>query len=429
MRNFVSKRSGIFPLALSAFLAFSCSDLDSPPESLQALEKVAGQLGVDPNEPGLSFAAALANGLQNETLRQFVFDKTQEQFDGDFNFLYYTEKNENLGEPNSKSLTFQQALFGDQSNFRTTQSEFELDPLMQIALRGKDDQLLSMDNLDPNTPVLYISPDQVLDENPMVPVVHPTGEVSEWDIRVIPDQPVLVVGINERLVKISKNPSARLAQLEPCVESATPYFSDDSNDYYFYNEVYCGGGGGGVGGTPGGGSTGCDRDQNVKPDKLDRAKFDSDYWFDQAEEWLDGKPEVYYIMFTGASQPHLAQLPPKSLPLVDRSRWKDCGIFSCTPEWVFNINLEMFNWDPLVYGRAVTVRFYEYDPGDSESQTNSVTVKDANGNTQTFSRTWTISNNDFDLFGTPVDYCDDATGSNLKIYTTGRFQFGMTIDG
>jgi hypothetical protein len=58
-----------------------------------------------------------------------------------------------------------------------------------------------------------------------------------------------------------------------------------------------------------------------------------------------------------------------------------------------------------------------------------ISVKDAAGNTQTFSRTWTVSNNDFDLFGSPVDYCDDGMGSDLKIYTTGRFRFGMTIDG
>jgi hypothetical protein len=58
-----------------------------------------------------------------------------------------------------------------------------------------------------------------------------------------------------------------------------------------------------------------------------------------------------------------------------------------------------------------------------------ISVKDAAGNTQTFSRTWTVSNNDFDLNGTPVDYCDDAMGADLKIYETGRFRFGMTIDG
>jgi hypothetical protein len=302
---------------------------------------------------------------------------------------------------------------------------------MQVALRGSEEQLIDFSEIEEGIPVLYIAPEQDLEANPFVPMISEDGSVSEYDTRIVPDIPVLVISQNERLVKVPKNPAARIQSGDACLQSATPYFSDGTNDFYFYTDAFCGGDGG-IGGTPGGGSgggtTGCDRDQNSNPDKLDRAKFDSDYWFDQAESWLDGKPEVYYILFTGASQPHLAQLPPKSLPLVDRSRWKDCGVFSCTPEWVFNINLEMFNWDPQLYGRAVTVRFYEYDPGDSESQTNSVTVKDAAGNTQTYSRTWTISNNDFDLFGTPVDYCDDATGSDLKIYTTGRFQFGMTID-
>lgn len=391
------------------------------------MEAQAKKSGLGPKEPGLTFAAALANGLKNENIREFIFDKTQDQFDGDFNFLYYTEKDQSLGGPNSRSLTFAEAVFGDQSNFRSTESGLEFDPLMQVALRGNEDQLLSMEDIDPDTPLLYISPNQDLKTNPLVPVINASGEVTEWDIRVVPDQPVLVIGQNERLVKVPKNSNARISNEESCIQGATPYFSDGTNDYYFYTDYFCGGGS--IGEGPGGGTSGCDRDQNSYPDKLDRAKFENMTWLNQAEGWLDGTPEVYYILFTGASQPHLAQLPPKSLPILDRSKWKDCGVFSCNPEWVYTINLEMFNWDPQIYGRAVTIRFYEYDPGDSESREYSISVKDANGNTQTYRQIVNVSNNDFDLFGTPIDYCDDATGSDLKIYTTGRFQFGIKIDG
>jgi hypothetical protein len=89
----------------------------------------------------------------------------------------------------------------------------------------------------------------------------------------------------------------------------------------------------------------------------------------------------------------------------------------------------MFNWNPQLYGQAVTIRFFEYDSGDSETRSFSVSVKDAAGNTQNLSFSSTVSNNDFDLFGTPIDYCDDVTGTDLKIYTTGRFNFGIRIDG
>ena len=393
------------------------------------MESLAKKNSLDPEEPGFAFAIALSNGLKNEFVRTFVKENLQEEFDGDVNFLYYTAKDKSLGGENNRSLTFEEVLFGVSTNFKTTGLFLEFDPLMQIALRGGGEQLLNIDEIDVSIPVLYISPSQNLKENPVVPMITSNVVISEWDIRNIPQQPVLVIGQNERLVKVAKNPSARLASFDACLQSATPYFSDGTNDYYFYTDYFCGGLiDNPIGGGSGGGTSGCDRDLNNKSDKLDRARFESMFWMREAEGWLDGRPEVYYIMFTGSSLPHLAQLPPKSLPIVDRSKWKDCGVFSCDPEWVLNINLEMFNWDPQLYGRAVTVRFYEYDPGDSETRTQSVTVKDAFGNSNTFSSTWSVSNNDFDLFGTPVDYCDDATGSDLKIYTTGRFLFGMTID-
>ncbi|WP_409680829.1 hypothetical protein [Algoriphagus aquaeductus] len=394
------------------------------------MEAQAKKSGLDPKEPGLTFAAALANGLKNENIREFIFDKTQEQFDGDFNFLYYTEKDQSLGGPNSKSLTFSEAIFGDQSNFRSTESSLEFDPLMQEALRGNDDQLLAMEDIDPNTPVLYISPNQDLKTNPIVPIINSAGEVSEWDIRVVPDQPVLVIGQNERLVKVPKNSNARIAVEEPCLQNATPYFSDGTNDYHFYTDAFCGGGG--IGGTPGGGSgggtLGCDRDLNSNWERLDRVRFTTMEEMRTAESWVDGAPEVYFIVFTGSSQSSLSQIK-KAIPEVDRSKWKDCGVFTCTPEWVIPQNLEIFNWDKLSYSQIITYNWFEYDPGDSETDSKEVNYKDPITGL-TFKRTETIvtSNNDVDLFGTPVEYCDDATGADARSYTTGKVNFVIRID-
>jgi hypothetical protein len=412
-------------------LLFSCSDFELAPDNLMALEAQAKKSGLDPREPGLTFAAALANGLKNENIREFIFDKTQDQFDGDFNFLYYTEKDQSLGGPNSKSLTFSEAIFGDQSNFRSTESSLEFNPLMQVALRGNDDQLLSMDDIDPNTPVLYISPNQDLKTNPIVPVINSAGEVSEWDIRVVPDQPVLVISQNERLVKVPKNPNARIAIEEPCLQGATPYFTDGANDYYFYTDYFCGGGGG-IGGTPGGGSgggtLGCDRDLNSNWERIDRVKFTTMQELSDATGWQDGAPEVYFIVFTGSSQSNLAQIK-KAIPKVDRSKWKDCGIFNCQTEWVFPQNLEIFHWDRQNYSQIITIQWYEYDPGDSETEEREVTYKDPiTGIVFTRTETVVTSNNDEDLLMTPVEYCDDATGADARIYTTGKIEFVLRID-
>lgn len=427
--NFVRKGKRIFPLVVSGLLLFSCSEMESVPDSQLALEAQAVKMGLDPKDPSLRFAAALSSGLKNESLRKFVSENIQDQFDGDLNFLYYTTKGQSIGGNNSKSITFEEALFGSQSNFRVANSSPEFDPLMQVALRGPEEQLINFTEIEGEIPVLYVSPSQDLETDPIVPMITENGEVSEWDTRTIPDKPVLVISQNERLIKVPKNPSARIQTGDACLQSATPYFSDGTNDYYFYTDAFCGGGiGGNPGGGTGGGSSGCDRDLNSNWERIDRVKFTTMEELRRATGWLEGPPEVYFIAFTGSNQSNLAQIK-KAIPTVDRSRWKDCGIFTCTPEWVFPDNLDIFHWDRQNYSQRITFQWYEYDPGDSETDQIEIPYKDPITGIE-FTRTETVvtSNNDKDLLMTPVEYCDDATGSDARIYTTGRINFVLRVD-
>lgn len=280
-----------------SLIYFSCSELEEPPQQIKELEKIAKKSNINLDEPGLNFAASLANGLKSENLRTFVYDKIQEQFDGDFNFLYYTEKTSPIGGPNSKSLTFEEALFGNQNNFKVNNSNLDFDPLMQVALRGEDEDLNAMNEIGEDIPVLYISPNQDLEENPIVPVFYASGEIGEWDIQNVPDNPVLVVSLNERLVKVSRGQNLKIA-LNDCIGESDPYFSDETDDYYFYDDYYCGStsGGGGSGDTGGtGGNSGCDRDSNSNWERIDRVKFTSMGYLRDAESWLDGAPEVYLL--------------------------------------------------------------------------------------------------------------------------------------
>ncbi len=394
------------------------------------MEKIAKKSNINLNEPGLNFAASLANGLKSENLRTFVYDKIQEQFDGDFNFLYYTEKTSPIGGPNSKSITFEEALFGNQNNFKVNNSNLDFDPLMQVALRGADEDLVAMNEVGEGIPVFYISPNQDLEENPIVPVFYASGEIGEWNIQNVPDNPVLVVSLNERLVKVSRGQNLKIA-LNDCIGESDPYFSDETDDYYFYDDYYCGStsGGGGSGDTGGtGGNSGCDRDMNSNWDRIDRVRFITMKNLKDAEEWVHGAPEVYFIIFTGSSQSHLAQIR-KSIPEVDRSKWKDCGIFSCNTEWVFPSNLEVFNWEKMAYSQIITIQWYERDPGDSETRQTEISYKDPiTGITYTEKETVTISNNDEDLDMTFVEYCHDATGSDARVHTTGKIEFVLRVD-
>jgi hypothetical protein len=412
----------------------SCSESEDSPQQMKELERIAKKSQIDLNEPGLTFASALAAGLKDETLRSFVFDKTQEQFDGDFNFLYYTEKSTPVGGTNSKSVTFEEALFGDPNRFKISNTALDFDPLMQVALRGEEEDLFAIQSLGTDVPVFYISPDQDLDQNPIVPVFYPDGNVGEWDINQVPEDPVLIVGLNERLIKVERGANQRMA-LSTCLSASDPYFSDGMNDYYFIDDYMCGGtsgGGSGTGGSGGsgtGGSTGCDRDMNSNWDRIDRVRFTDMGWLSEATGWRDGAPEVYFIAFTGSKESHLAQVQ-KSMPLLDRSKWKDCGLFSgCKTEWVFPNNLEVFNWEKMAYSQTIAYYWYEYDGGGSKTTETELSFKDPiTGITFTEKQTVTISNNDDYLGKTPVEYCNDATGTDAKMFTTGQIDFVLRVD-
>lgn len=119
----------------------------------------------------------------------------------------------------------------------------------------------------------------------------------------------------------------------------------------------------------------------------------------------------------------------KAIPKVDRSKWKDCGVFTCTPEWVFPQNLEIFNWVREDYSQRITIQWYEYDPGDTETVEREISFTDPiTGIEYTETETVVTTNNDEDLLMTPVEYCDDASGADARIYTTGKIDFVLRID-
>ncbi|WP_113922074.1 hypothetical protein [Cognataquiflexum aquatile] len=426
--NFVRRGKKLFPVLISGLLLFSCSDFESTPDNQIALEAQAKKSGLDPNDPGLTFAAALSQGLKNESLRKFVSQNIQDQFDGDLNFLYFTTKSQSLGGPNSKSVTFEEALFGSQSNFRSQESNLEFDPLMQVALRGNDEQLIDFDEIDGDIPILYISPSQDLEDNPFVPMILSDGNVSEWDIRNIPDQPVLVVSQNERLVKVPKNPSARIATYDACIQSATPYFSDGTNDFYFYTDYFCGGGGL-IGNPPvggGGGTTGCDRDLNNKSDHVNQVRFATFEELLRAERWQDGEPEVYFIVFTGSSNANLQQIR-KNVPIVARNRWKNCSIFQCHAAWV-ETDIELFHWEKSNYGEIFTIRWFEFDGGGTRTVTTGMSTPNGLGGTNNFQFSSTINLNDVDLGTAVVEYCSKAALNDFKIHSSSSILFGLRLD-
>lgn len=423
--NVVKTGKRILPVFVSGLLLFSCSEMESVPDYQLALEAQAEKLGFDPSDPGLTFAAALSSGLRDESVRKFVSTNILDQFDGDLNFLYFTTKAQSLGGPNSKSITFEEALFGTQSNFRVKEASLQFDPLMQVALRGPEERLIDFSEIEEGIPVLYIAPDQDLESNPIVPMITENGTVSEYDIRIVPDEPVLIVSQNERLVKVPKNPTARIQSGDACLSSATPYFSDGLNDYYFYTDAYCGGGGL-IDNPPGVGTTGCDRDSNSKWDHVNRIKFATFNDLTTAERWQDGEPELYFIVFTGSNNANLQQIR-KNVPIVARNNWKDCSIFQCYAAWV-ETDIELFHWEKSNYGEIITIRWFELDGGGTRTIKTGVSIPNGLGGSNNFEFTSTIALNDYDLGTAVVEYCSKAAYNDFKTHSSSSILFGLRLD-
>ncbi len=426
--NFVSIRKFSPRVLVIGLLLFSCSEIETAPDNPLDLEAQAVKMGLDPKDPGLSFAAALSSGLKEESVRKFVSENIQDQFDGDLNFLYYTTKGKSLGGSSAKSITFEEALFGSQSSFRMTESSLEFDPLMQIALRGPEELLVDFSEIEESIPVLYLSPSQDLEADPFVPMITKGGVLSNWDMRTVPDKPVLVISQNERLVKVPKNAGARIQNGDTCLRRATPYFSDGGNDYYFYTDYYCSGGeigenqGGGTSGT----STGCDRDMDSKSDYVNQVKFATIDELFMAENWSNGKPEVYFIVFTGSSNPILHQIR-KNVPIVARNKWKDCSIFQCNPEWVYT-DIELFHWEKSTYGEILKIRWFEFDGGGTKTVETAMSFPNTLGGTTNVNYTTTVNLNDYDLGYAVVEYCHKASFNDFKIHSSSSILFGLRLD-
>jgi hypothetical protein len=281
--------------------------------------------------------------------------------------------------------------------------------------------------LGADVPVFYVSPDQDLEQNPTVPVFYPDGEVGEWDINQVPEEPVLVVGLNERLIKVERGANQRIA-LSTCLSASDPYFSDGMNDYYFYTDYYCDEQ---IAGTPGGesgggSSTSCDRDLNTKDDHVNQIRFNTIDDLFKAEYWKDGEPELYFIVFTGASSPNLQQIR-KNVPIVARHKWKDCSIFKCKPEWMYT-DIELFHWDRSKYGEDLTIRWFELDGGGSKTIKTSMSIPNGLGGTNNVEYSTTINSKDYDLGTAVVNYCQKADYTDFKIHSSSSILFGLRLD-
>lgn len=341
---------------------------------------------------GPNLARRLSILIQEDAFREALKTSILEKFDGDYNTLW--------------SLS--------PAGIEHSSSE---DPLLQIAMPSLS--TMTAENWDPGKDiplVVYRPPGADLSKVTSLPSFE-NGIEKDFDITREPDALILVVSHNERVLYSPINKpldivDGRICQTEPILSDGTFdfYLKQDVNNCF--NETY-------TGGTSG--STGCDRDQYDKRDHVTRVKFANINVFRQAEHYLDGNPEVFFIITLGSKNPSGFTSLRKSFPSKDRSQWKDCGIFSCSTEW-HDQALPTFNWDPETFGNLVRYDWFEEDYSKAKVDLTlglSTKISDVSvsGGVKI-----TINEEDYFLDQDFVSYCDKANGLGVT-YNTGKLYF------
>lgn len=398
--------------------------------------KVEKVVNLDLDDPTYVFAQNLASAMQHQEVRTFIKDNALMRFDGDYDILYAKVKNETI-QPgiNMRSSTFEELIFGKNSTNTRIANELLNDPLLQISMPELPEASAEDWDIENYTPTIIIRPRGLdLKEVTHLPAIDGEGNNIQFDITKYPTKPIIVIGHNERVIAVPKNDKAtntnnnRTDSIEePCMASIDPYFEDQNNTYYLKEDYYssCDGGGGYAGGgtgTGGSGSSSCDRDVKNKYDYVSRLKFKDIDGFRDAEHYVDGNPEVYCITILGANNPSGFTDQRKYISSPDRSKWKDCGVFTCNPEW-FYANQEIFNWDKSDFGTIVRYDWFEEDDsGVKLTYSISHTTEFEDGTKVTGSVTIVIDQEDANLGSSFVRYCDN-TDSYGEDYDTGRLIF------
>lgn len=139
--------------------------------------------------------AKLVNGkLNNLEFRSFLYDQIGNKFDGDYNVLF----NDLLDQKSEFMKDFEKL-------------EIEIDPLLQIAV-PKHFSKLSIEHV----PKVFIVPN--LPEDEIFEIYELKGmKLFPYDVNVIPDEPVIVLNLNERVTYDPEN---------------NTYIVDESYQYY-----------------------------------------------------------------------------------------------------------------------------------------------------------------------------------------------------
>ena len=368
---------------------YACSEADIESTTELDADDLETILPKDDVRDGIytSLAQNLAAGLQNEDVKSFIKEKSLERFDGDYNFLFETTKNENVTiSTNGRSVqsTFGEILIPKDERGRGTSGLLDTlrknYPLLQIALPQLEiDSAESWDVEE--TPLVAFIPSDFDEGNAdgVIPAFDANGNYHELSGIEEPDALVIVISDNERLIAVEKasaNSGRSPVLIGDCPILVQPYFENETHHFFLKEDVYpiissCGGGGyrgggGSGGGSGGGGSSGgsqtCDRDRKDKTELLYKAKFKDMSTLRGVERWANGRPEVvYYVTRAVYNRNGVHTFSTIGPQQVGNKNWSRRPFLKKPRTTWKTLNHDLFKWNPARNGDEMAYTWIEED--------------------------------------------------------------------
>ncbi|WP_299219922.1 hypothetical protein [uncultured Aquimarina sp.] len=439
MNNYKIKTLFLFTFIFATF--FIACNRDEINEGLtdQESEITQDENLLSKDQLGLEVAKNLAKNLKNVELRNFIKTKALEAFDGDYNFLIETSKNENITNKKSgQQIIFSNFLsegdINDSSKKSSTTSQLMnaikvTYPLLQIALPEFDNHKVAEWDTESSIPLVAYLPLRI--KNDIIPAYDAEGNYYELSASTPPENLVIVVKQNERVTVINKNSKKRTEILskmfgDDCEIIAPAFHQNDTNEYHFTDDLMnqanlCSGGGGGTGGGSGSGDNGCDRSRKSTKDRLNKLKFNSMPSFREVAEWHDGALEIEVTAFFGISEDSEVSITKPFRG--SRGQFKNCGVFNCNPDWFDLFNTEIYTWDKDTYGDKMLYVWIEKDGGgeleldlklEFSTKIKGVDIK--------IKPEFKITFEDDEIGQSIIEYCDNTDGDGYT-YNTGLMKF------
>ncbi len=346
-------------------LLLSCQDrVDSlqPAVTASPPEYVPGSAG-ETYDPVLEdFARTLAASMADASMREFVKTEAAKSFDGDNDILV-----QQVVQQPVSSGTFEKMLEradGYRTDAKARKNTFAVSnyvkqqPLLNIAVPVHNDEWKT----DSYEPLVAITPN-VNDEYKvkLIKAFDSKGQIHWLDGRKSPDQPVVVVGLNER-VQMDVTGQMKVKANLVSVATTSRHIIPKNLPALHVNETPDDGNGGGG---DGGGTTTCLFQDNTVL-KIPRIEVNN---IEPFESWDRGLPEICLEAYGIRPSNNTERRFRRFIWLGQNNAYRQPGPwggYGYSPYKSFDVNnLEI--WDTSLYGNELAFKFWEEDSGGTSA--------------------------------------------------------------